>query len=151
MKKTIVGLTAALTIMFTGVAAGSTGYKFASSASLQEKVEINGGVIRLDPKKGVYLLTDSSHHSIGIEKVYINKKTGALVVEQDEKKPVVTTSVVPDETLSGMGVTVGLSGGGKTSQLIFYKNGKRLKLHYPSHYKQIATITSNIWFTSITK
>ncbi|MGM0876545.1 MAG: hypothetical protein ACQEWV_17705 [Bacillota bacterium] len=94
-------------------------------------------------------MTDSSHHSVGIEHIYINKRNGALVIVKDNYQPVVTTSVTLDETLSGQGVTVGLSGGGKTSQILFFKNGKRLKLHYPSHYKQIAGKTSNVWFLTI--
>lgn len=151
MKKTIVSLTAALTIMFTGVAAGSTGYKLASTEQVQEKIEMNGGVIRLDRKKGVYLHTNSTHHSVGIEKVYIDKKDGSLVVVRSEGGAVVSTVVTPDETLSEKGVTVGLSGGGKVSKVFFYKDGRRVKLHYPKEYKQVASSTSNIWFMSITK
>lgn len=151
MKKLLTGAVLTASLFTTGIVAGTSDYSFVSTHEVQEQINVIGGVIRLDPKKGVYILTDSAHHSVGLEKAYINKKTGALVVVQNARNPVVTTSVDTDETLSGKGITVGLSGGGKESHILFYKDGKRLKLHYPSHYKQVASATSNLWFTSFTK
>jgi hypothetical protein len=151
MKKKIIGLATATTLLFSGVAVGSSGYKLASTEQVQEKIEMNGGVIRLDRKRGVYLHTNSTHHSVGIEKVYIDKADGSLVVVRSKGGAVVSTVVTPDETLSEKGVTVGLSGGGKVSKVFFYKDGRRVKLHYPKEYKRVASATSNVWFMSITK
>lgn len=125
-------------------------YQFPISESAN--TEITGGVIRIDPDRGVYLLTDSSHHSIGIKDVYIDETSGALVVEkyEDVENTVVTTAVTADETLARKGITVGLSGGGKISKVFFYnENGTQLKLHGPIGFETVASPTANIWFMSV--
>jgi len=130
------------------ITSASSGYKLSQNESTN--TNMNGGVIRLDPTKGVYIHVNDSHHSVGIENAYIHKTNGSLVIVKDNKNPVVTTTVLPDETLAEKGITLGLSGGGKVSHIFFYKDGKQLKLHWPSHYKQVASATSNVWFTSVT-
>lgn len=124
-------------------------YKFGISESTN--TEIAGGVIRLDPVEGVYLHTNSSHHSIGIKQVYIDSSDGSLVIEKypDASNAVVTTAVTPDETLAARGITVGLSGGGTISKVFFYKNGTKLLLHGPNGYDAVASATSNIWFMTV--
>jgi len=125
-------------------------YKFPQSESVN--IEISGGVIRIDPVLGVYLHTNSSHHSIGIEEVYIDKIDGSLVVKRfsNSSAAVVTTSVTPDEYLTSQGITVGLSGGGTISKVFFYRNGTQLKLHGENGFAAVASPVSNIWFLTIT-
>ena len=139
-----------LTLVFLGVSsviAGAIGaaFQLSSSSVKQGEVKINGGVIRLDDKRGVYIHTNSSHHSIGFDRVYVNKGDGALVIVRDQKDAVVTTSVTPDEYLTKKGVSVGLSGGGKVTKIFFYKDGRQLNLAKPSDYSKIASPVSNIW------
>ena len=143
MRKTIITLLTFILLIggATVVLAKST-YQLPQSAS--NNVKITGGVIRIDPK-GVYLHTNSTHHSIGIKSVYIDKNDGSLVVVSEKGNPVVTTSVTPDETIAKKGITVGLSGGGKYSKVFFYKNGKQLKLN-SKQFNEVASPTSNIWF-----
>ena len=80
MKKIIMGITIVLLLTLGGVIAGAAGFRLSSEPSIQNQIKINGGVIRIDPTKGVYLHTNSSHHSVGIEQVYIDKIDGSLVV-----------------------------------------------------------------------
>ncbi len=146
MKKIIMGITIVLLLTLGGVIAGAAGFRLSSEPSIQNQIKINGGVIRIDPTKGVYLHTNSSHHSVGIEQVYIDKIDGSLVVIRDTKDSIVTTSVTPDETLTKRGIAVGFSGGGKVSKVLFYKNGKQLKLNKKQDFNQVASPMSNIWF-----
>lgn len=109
-------------------------------------VKIVGGVIRLDPTLGVYLHVNSSHNSVGIESVGIGTD-GSLEVVRDISSAVVSVSVTTDEYLTNLGVTVGLSGGGKLSKVFFYKGGRKLNLNVKSDFDSIASTVANIWFT----
>lgn len=106
---------------------------------------IGGGVIRLDPTQGVYLHTNNTHHSVGIESTRIDEG-GDLEIRRFSGGAVVSLSVTPDETLTRLGITLGVSGGGIVSKIHFYnRQGQRLNLNNNDHYKQVAAATSNIW------
>ena len=128
MKKIIMGITIVLLLTLGGVIAGAAGFRLSSEPSIQNQIKINGGVIRIDPTKGVYLHTNSSHHSVGIEQVYIDKIDGSLVVIRDTKDSIVTTSVTPDETLTKRGIAVGFSGGGESVEGSFLQKWETIKI-----------------------
>lgn len=150
-KGVLIGLVASLTIggISVGLAdtiGGNPYYK--RSQDDTKYTEITGGVIRLD-KSEVYLHTNATHISVGIERVYIEKSSGALIIEKDYGNPVVSTMVTVDEELASKGVTVGLSGGGRVSKVYFFQHGKRLNLAKRGDYNKISSSTSNIWFSTI--
>ncbi len=119
-----------------------------STEEVNDDLRISGGAIRIDPN-GVYIIHDSAHHPVGIESVYVDEKSGVLVIVKDNNNPAVTTSADPDETLAKKGVTVGLSGGGRISNITFYKNGRKLYLNRAVDYKQASDKMANIWFTTV--
>lgn len=120
-------------------------YQFTHEQKPTSSLLIGGGVIRIDPTEGVYLHTNETHHSVGIESVFINAG-GDLEIKRYSGSKVVTTSITPDETIARLGITFGLSGGGTRSVLQAYnRQGKRLNLNVPEDYAQVASPTANIW------
>ncbi|MGL4821076.1 MAG: hypothetical protein ACRC5C_14045 [Bacilli bacterium] len=113
-----------------------------------QNITITGAPIRMSVE-GVSLIANTTHQPVGIESVGIDPKDGSLVVTRIEDDQVVTTSVTPDETLARLGVTVGLSGGGKTSKVYFYQNGVKLNLNNATDYAKIATSATNLWFMTV--
>ena len=111
----------------------------------KDKVQINGCVVRLAPD-GVYLHENSSHIAVGIEEIYVDNTRGTLVIRRESSNPVVSVSTDVDESLARIGVTVGLSGGGKTSHIYFYKDGKQKWLSKASDYAEICGEYHNVWF-----
>ena len=112
---------------------------------------IGGGVIRFDPIDGIYLHTNATHHSVGIESVGANAD-GDLYVKRFSGGAVVSLSASPDETLCARGITAGVSGGGINSVIRLYNRaGKRLNLNNASDYAEIASPWSNLWVTYINR
>lgn len=120
-------------------------YQFTHTEKPTSSLLIGGGVVRIDPTEGVYLHTNETHHSVGIESVYINSG-GDLEIKRYSGSKVVSTSVTPDETIARLGITFGLSGGGTRSVLHAYnRQGQRLNLNNPEHFAQVASPTANLW------
>ncbi|MBS1968657.1 MAG: hypothetical protein JSU04_00025 [Bdellovibrionales bacterium] len=120
-------------------------YQFTNEEVLTAELMIGGGAIRLDPTEGVYLHTNETHHSVGISSVCIDEN-GDLEIRRFSGGAVVSLSVTPDETLTKLGVRVGVSGGGITSKVHFYnRHNERLNLNRASDYSQVATPFSNLW------
>lgn len=120
-------------------------YQYTNEEVTTTELMIGGGVIRLDPVEGVYLHTNETHHSVGIESARIDEN-GDLEIRRFSGGAVVSLSVTPDETLTRLGITLGVSGGGIVSKIhVYNRNGERLNLRQSSDYKQVAHAYSNIW------
>lgn len=138
---TVVGLFGLGTAVYA-----NTSYQFTNEQVPTTDIKISGGVIRIDPVQGVYLHTNSSHHSVGIKSVGINPDNGYLFIERYNGDAIVSVVATPDETLSAKGITFGPSGGGKITYLKLYnRNGQLLDLRKQSDYDQVASSVSNVW------
>lgn len=104
-----------------------------------------GGVIRFTPT-GPQLYVNGAHESVGIipSSVRINAQ-GDLEFMLDVALPVVDANVSADETLVDRKIVGGLSGGRDKCIVRFEDDKGRLNLRWPSHYKRIASSTSNVW------
>ena len=126
-------------------------YQFTNEEVPTSELMIGGGVIRFDPTEGIYLHTNKTHHSVGIESVGANAD-GDLYVKRFSGGAVVSLSASPDETLCARGITAGVSGGGINSVIRLYNRaGKRLNLNNASDYAEIASPTANLWVTYINR
>lgn len=116
-----------------------------------DDVQISGAVIRLTPA-GVEILSDTSHTPVGVTDAYINSRCGCLTVVRDgAPNNVITTAVTTDEYLASQDIEVGLSGGGRISNIMFYRDGRKLFLHRPDQYALVAAPSSNLWFMVVSR
>lgn len=123
-------------------------YQYTNEEIPASGIVISGGCIRIDPAQGVYLHTNETHHSVGIESVGIDSTTGYLCVRRFKGDAIISVIAAPDETLAQKGITFGPSGGGrKTLIKMFNRNGELLDLREPSHFNQVASAYTNIWIT----
>ncbi len=116
-KRKLVTATTALGILLGAgsIAYANSAYQLTNEQAPTTDLKISGGVIRLDPTEGVYLHTNETHHSVGIESVGIDNETGYLSIRRYKGDAIVSVMASPDETLAGKGITFGPSGGGRTT------------------------------------
>jgi len=112
---------------------------------------ISGGVIRIDPVKKVYIHTNSTHHSRGIQSVGIDTRTGAVKIVRDQSDAVITISADEDESLAARNIKIGISGGGLTTLVFFYQNGRKLNMANKNDFNKVASTTSNFWIQWISE
>jgi len=127
-------------------ATGSS-YALTSTQVTKSNIVHRGGVIRIGTN-GVYLHVNSTHHSVGIKSVKINK-AGNLEIATELVSPIISINVSPDETLAQKGIIAGASVGSQTTIIKFSKNGRSLNLNRTSDYKLIASDVSNLWVSWI--
>lgn len=146
-----------LLLVFLILIGGGTGIGYAygsyqkQSIQLDDKTTFTGGVIRIDRNKGVYLHTNKTHHSRGIKSVAIDKRTGGIKVVRDRVDAIISVSADPDETLAHKNIDIGISGGGTSTYVLFYQDGKRLDLNKKTDYNKVASSTSNFWISWISE
>ena len=152
MKKWFTAVLVGLVLISGGA---GVGYAFSTyqkpSIKLADGTTFSGGVIRIDPSKGVYLHTNDTHHSRGIKAVSIDSRTGGIRVTRDTMDAIISVSADPDESLSARNITTGISGGGVTTIVFFYQNGRQLNLNDKTDYAKIASSTSNFWISWISE
>lgn len=143
----VIALLTAVGIFGLGTAVyAASEYQFTNEQVPTTDIKISGGVIRIDPVQGVYLHTNNSHHSVGIESVGIDPDTGYLHIQRYKGDAIVSVVATPDETLAAKGITFGPSGGGRNTYLKLYnRNGQLLDLRKQSDYDQVASSLSNVW------
>jgi len=136
---------------------GSAGLAFAygtynkQAIKMADGTTISGGVIRIDPIKKVYLHTNSTHHSRGIKNVGVDLKTGTVKIVRDNSDAIISISADEDETLAARNIKVGISGGGETTLVFFYQNGRKLNMANKSDFNKVASTTSNFWIQWISE
>lgn len=117
-----------------------------------DQVYISGGCIRLTAN-GPKWHENSGHNTIGFDTSVdpVVEPDGDLTVHLLDSRPVVSLTVVPDETLAVKGVFVGGSGGVGHVTIRMRKTGisGQLNLANPSHYNQVRGDYSNLWLTVI--
>lgn len=143
-KKAFV-LLMAMCLMMTGLTVGYANSYKKPSIRLADGTTFSGGVIRIDPSKGVYLHTNDTHHSRGIKSVRIDSKTGGIRVTRDKMDAIISVSADADETLSERKIVAGISGGGVTTIIFLYKDGRKLNLNNKNDYKLVASPSANLW------
>jgi hypothetical protein len=117
-----------------------------------DQVYISGGCIRLTAD-GPKWHENSGHNTIGFDTSVdpVVEADGDLTVRLLNSRPVISLTVVPDETLAVKGVFIGGSGGVGHVTIRMRKTGidGQLNLANPSHYNQVRGDYSNIWLTVI--
>jgi hypothetical protein len=116
------------------------------------------GVIRFEPGTvagggafitgGPYLHANSGHIAVGITGVSVNA-SGRLVITTDSlnQGSVGSVNADEDETLSGLGIMAGVSGGNGTLTIKLAQNGVVLDLTQQAAWDIVAGPDSNIWVT----
>lgn len=108
---------------------------------------IRGACIRLE-EDGCRIHANDAHINVGIRTVQVSESSGDLVLYMDGEGPVVTATVVGDETIHGeRGIVMGIRRGTSTLSVRFYDtaSGRRLNLADRSDYLLVAGPASNVW------
>lgn len=134
--------------LLTGVLAAGLGLSIAVVATpTPEQTETIGCVVRFY-EDGPALHQNGSHPCLGATGVWVHQN-GSLVVDHDRCAPVVSASVLADETLGPRGIYGGVSGGVCDSHIIFtnMRTGAKLDLNKPVDYAQLVGAYSNAWWS----
>lgn len=152
MKKWLTAVLVVVVLLASGAGAGYAynAYK-KPSIRMADGTTFSGGVIRIDPKQGVYLHTNDTHHARGIKSLGIDARTGGIKITRDRTDAIISVSADADESLAARNITAGISGGGVTTYVLFYQNGRKLNLNNKSDYAKIASPTSNFWIQWISE
>jgi|GEM_PF-3618717 len=115
--------------------------------SVWNYVQLGWGCVRFDTKSesgqtvAPRLHMNTAHNTCGIRRVYVDWQAHTnerdLLFETEGGGMIGTMFVLPDETMTGMGVTCGVSGGQPRTACRLYLNGKRVgatdvKLYHPN-------------------
>jgi len=153
-------INAALVFAAVNGVGAATSYLATHDAGVQDRITIRGGVIRFGPYSAsnaacmaatirlagtcVYVHDNGTHASVGIRSLSWAANRCDVVVNTDavdQTDEIVAAIADEDETISRLGIQVGVSGGGAKATLFAYRyNGE----HVCANASRFGTV-SNAW------
>lgn len=124
--------------------------EFYRAPSAWNNIQIGGCVVRFDTKtpSGTYVAprihANDSHMCVGVKRVFIDWNEDQprwLHFECESPDKIIAMQILPDETLTAMGVTCGPSGGGDFTKVPIYKDGVQI----PANSLQLLNPYANLW------
>lgn len=129
------------TAPLTVVAAGGTVF-----ATGEASLVTSGCTVRFGDA-GPVVYTNAMHYVVGCEAVSVDSQGRLVITKTDDLRPIVTMYASPDETLVARGISVGLSGGARTTIGVVYDSraGRVLNLNAAADYARISGEYANLW------
>lgn len=101
------------------------------------------------PDTGPEILDDAGHTPIGLFGVVDIDPAGWLRIQTEDVRPIGSTIVEEDETLTARGIEGGPRTGATQTTILFTKDGAPLDLNDPVHWSYIKGSLANVYITWI--